>query len=356
MKHFVFTGGGTGGHVVPNLPIIERLRAAGHRVTYVGSRSGYEERLVAGAVDAYVGVPAGKLRRYWSFANVLDAFRVLAGVVASVCWLGRLRPDAVFSKGGFVSLPVVFAAWLWRVPVVAHESDSSPGLANRLAYPFLRHLCLNFPVDGARLGFRGPVTFTGTPLRATLRNGSASRGRAFLKVPAERPIILITGGSLGADRLNEVVLAAAPTLTNRYALVHACGPGKCPPPADWPPGYQAFEYLTEPWGDVLAAASLVVSRAGANTLFELLALRKPHLLVPLSRRVSRGDQIENAEFAAAAGYSAVLPEENLTPATLIDAIDAESERLNERQAAMNRFTIPPATEQIAAMLLDLGGA
>lgn len=355
MSHFVFTGGGTAGHVVPALPVIALLRRSGHRVTFIGSNSGYEERLVGAAADRFVGVPAGKLRRYWSWQNVRDVFFVFAGILASLWHLGRLRPQAVFSKGGFVSLPVVLAAWLWRVPVIVHESDTSPGLANRLAYPFTRTLCVNFPIAPDKLGFRGPVVHVGTPLREGLLLGDAARGRQRLDISTERPLVLVTGGSLGADRLNSVVLAAAPTLVERVFLVHICGPGKCPPLSEWPVGYEAFEFLSEEWGDVLAAADLVVSRAGANTLFELLALRKPHILVPLSAAVSRGDQIENARYAEARGFSRVLNEDRLNAQTLVEAIDAELLKLDERRAALATFTVPPATEQIAELLLDAAG-
>ncbi|MEM1432488.1 MAG: UDP-N-acetylglucosamine--N-acetylmuramyl-(pentapeptide) pyrophosphoryl-undecaprenol N-acetylglucosamine transferase [Pseudomonadota bacterium] len=355
MSHFVFTGGGTAGHVVPALPVMAVLRRNGHRVTFIGSNSGYEARLVSAAADRFIGVPAGKLRRYWSWQNLRDVLFVLAGIVASLWHLGRLRPQAVFSKGGFVSLPVVLAAWCWRVPVIVHESDTSPGLANRLAYPFTRTLCVNFPIAAEQLGFRGPVVHVGTPLRDALLHGDAVRGRTRLDLSAERPLVLVTGGSLGADRLNEVVLTAAPELTQRVFLVHICGPGKCPPVTEWPVGYEAFEFLTEDWGDVLAAADLVVSRAGANTLFELLALRKPHILVPLSAAVSRGDQIENARYSEAQGYSRLLDDDSLNSGVLIETIDGELATLDDRRRAMQAFTVPPATELIVELLLEAAG-
>lgn len=354
MTHVLFTGGGTAGHVVPALPVAKALRERGHRISWIGSNSGLEQRLVSGAVDEYQGIAAGKLRRYWSWQNLKDAFAVLLGMLQALVKVGRLRPDVVFSKGGFVSFPVVLAAWVWRIPVIAHESDRSPGLANRLSYPFIAQLCTNFPESDT--GFKGPVTYTGTPVRAALLSGSAERGRRFLfgaeaEQQLQPPMLLITGGSLGADRLNETVLAALPELTAQFRIVHLCGPGKLPNLQTPVHGYLAFEYLTEEWGDVLAAADLVVSRAGANTLFELLALAKPHLLVPLSRAASRGDQIENAEYAQAAGYSAVLAEEDLDPAALVSALQTLISNAPEQRDRLADFQRPDAVALITQILL-----
>jgi UDP-N-acetylglucosamine--N-acetylmuramyl-(pentapeptide) pyrophosphoryl-undecaprenol N-acetylglucosamine transferase len=317
LNHLLCTGGGTAGHVLPTLPVIERVLAQGGRVSYVGSRSGLEQQLLQGVALSYFGISSGKLRRYFAWANVTDLFRILAGICQALVLLRRLRPDVVFSKGGFVSFPVVLAAWLLRIPSVAHESDISPGLANRLAMPFLDTLCVNF--DAARAdGFRGRRLLTGTPLRGDLLHGDRDRGRRLLGVAAARPVLLVTGGSLGADAINEVVRAALPDLLARFEVVHVCGPGKAV--ALQRERYHQFEYVTQEWGDLLAAADLVVSRAGANTLYELLALGKPSLLIPLSRRVSRGDQIENAAYAEARGFAHVLAEEDLSPAALLEAI------------------------------------
>ncbi|MFK7913963.1 MAG: undecaprenyldiphospho-muramoylpentapeptide beta-N-acetylglucosaminyltransferase [Pseudomonadales bacterium] len=358
MSHVLITGGGTAGHVVPALPVAQRLREQGHRVSWIGSQSGLEERLVAGAVDDYHGIAAGKLRRYWSWQNVKDAFAVVLGIFQALLKVRRLRPDVVFSKGGFVSFPVVLAAWIWRIPVIAHESDRSPGLANRLSYPFIAHLCTNFPESDT--GFAGPVTYTGTPVRQALLEGNAERGRAFLfgaqhqDSPAA-PVLLVTGGSLGADRLNAAVLEALPQLCQSWRVVHLCGPGKLPALAEPIAGYRPFEYLSAEWGDVLAAADLVVSRAGANTLFELLALGKPHLLVPLSLAASRGDQIENADYAQAAGYSQVLQEQDLTAASLVAALTDLAADAAQRRERLAGFQRPDAAALISKLLLDVAG-
>ncbi|MGE0624713.1 MAG: undecaprenyldiphospho-muramoylpentapeptide beta-N-acetylglucosaminyltransferase [Pseudomonadales bacterium] len=318
MKHLLCTGGGTAGHVVPTLPVMEAFLAEGVRVDFIGSGSELERSLVAPLGVPFHAIAAGKLRRYLSLENVLDAFRVLVGIVQALVLMGRLRPDVVFSKGGFVSFPVVFAAWCWRVPVVAHESDLSPGLANRLAMPFVRSLCVSFPVTHPT-GFKGELVHTGSPVRPALLAGDAHRGRALIGAAEGRRVIVVTGGSLGADRINAVVRDALPALTARAEIVHVCGPGKTV--NSDVPGYHQFEYVREAWGDLLAAADLVVSRSGANTLYELLSLHKPNLLVPLSRRASRGDQIENAAWAAAEGYSRVIAEEDLNTDSLVSAVD-----------------------------------
>ncbi|MGA0839895.1 MAG: UDP-N-acetylglucosamine--N-acetylmuramyl-(pentapeptide) pyrophosphoryl-undecaprenol N-acetylglucosamine transferase [Pseudomonadales bacterium] len=339
MTHLVCTGGGTAGHVLPALPVMERALAAGWQVTFVGSRSGFEERLLAGLPVRYAGVTTGKLRRYLASENLVDAFRVLVGMVQALLLLRRLRPDVVFSKGGFVSFPVVFAAGCLRIPVLAHESDLSPGLANRMALPFVSTLAVTFP--GTHLAdFRGRQVVAGSPLRPLLRSGQAARGRAWLGVPADRPLLLVTGGSLGADRLNRALIAALPELLPQFAVIHVCGPGKRSE-VDLP-GYRAFEFVRDEWGDVLAAADLVVSRAGANTLFELLALRKPALLVPLSARASRGDQLENAAWAVAAGYCRSMQDDGLDGAALAAAVGAAWSARVSLTAALATFEAPDA--------------
>lgn len=339
MKHLLCTGGGTAGHVIPAIPVIEQALARGVRVSFVGSTSGLEARLLAGLPVEYHGIASGKLRRYLSFENLVDVFRVLAGIWQALWLLRRLAPDVVFSKGGFVSFPVVFAAWVWRIPVVAHESDLSPGLANRLSLPFVRTLAVTFPVTTV-VHFKGRIVVSGTPLRPALLAGDAVRGRERLAAGSERPVLLVTGGSLGAAALNRAVVDALPTLLETFVVAHVCGPGKIPDVQA--PGYHPFEYVGDGWGDLLAAADLVVSRAGANTLFELLALRKATLLVPLSRQASRGDQIENAAYAEQRGLCRVLPEEALDGASLARAISGTWEARPALLAALAGFEVPDA--------------
>ena len=350
LRHVAFTGGGTAGHVVPALPVIDALLAEGVRVSYIGSTSGLEERLLGTRSVTYHGISTGKLRRYFSWENVRDIGRVLVGMVQAIRVLGS-RPQLVFSKGGFVSFPVVFAAWLRRIPVVAHESDQTPGLANRLAFPFVRCLCTNFP-EARVNGYRGRIEVTGTPIRPALLHGDAQRGREFLGSDGTRPLLVVTGGSLGAEGLNARVRDALPELLPDYEVVHLCGAGKLAPDMRQP-GYHQFEFLDAPWGDVLAAADAVVSRAGANTLYELLALQKPNLLVPLPASASRGDQLQNAAYARHAGYSLELAEEALDAASLRAAVDDLTRNAAAWRERLRGFDALDATQRILQVFATL---
>ena len=309
-------GGGSAGHVVPALPVIDELLNRQWQIHFIGTRSGLEERLLDGRQITFHGIAAGKLRRYLDWQNVTDIARILWAVVESLLLLRRIQPKVLFSKGGFVSLPPVFAAWLLRIPVVAHESDLTPGLANRLAAPFVKTFCTSFADTG--LGhFRGRVKHTGTPIRPELVAGDGAKGRNTFAL-GNKEILLVTGGSLGADKLNQVVREALPELLQQYTVVHICGPGKVSGKAQ--PGYMEFEYVVDGWADLLDAADVVLSRAGANALFELLTLGKLNLLVPLSAAASRGDQIANAGYAEQQGYSQVLQESDLSSQSLCQAL------------------------------------
>ena len=352
MKTAVFTGGGTAGHVLPAVPVMRALQKRGVEVVFIGGAEGTEQRYLEGLEDLrYYGIASGKLRRYWSWRNLTDVARVLRGIGQSLRLLGRIRPGVVFSKGGHLSFPVVLAGWVRGIPVVAHESDYSPGLANRLAMPFLAALCTSFPMQ--RPGsLRGELVHTGSPVRPELLAGSSGRGRALLKAPAGRPVVLVTGGSLGADALNAVVAEAAPELVRHCCLVHVCGPGKRAEREL--PGYRQYEFVGADWGDLLAAADLVVSRAGSNTLFELLSLGKPNLLVPLPARASRGDQIQNARFAEEAGYSRVIQQDELDAPALVSAVLGMLSEKDAWAARLCRFEALPAVELLVGMLERTG--
>ncbi|MDE0658852.1 MAG: undecaprenyldiphospho-muramoylpentapeptide beta-N-acetylglucosaminyltransferase [Gammaproteobacteria bacterium] len=332
----VIAGGGTAGHVVPALPVVEALLEAGSAVHFVGSTSGLEERLVAPLGIPYHGIQAGKLRRYFSFENFVDSVRVPLGIVQAWRLLARIRPVVVFSKGGFVSFPVVVAAWLNGIPVVAHESDLTPGLATRLAQRFTTTLCVNF--EGTRAEHARMVV-TGTPLRRELLRGDRARGRQRLGIDAERPILLAVGGSLGAARLNEVLRAALHELLVDYDVVHVCGAGKIDASLGTLGGYFQREYVTDEWGDIIAAADVVLSRAGANALYEWLVLGKPHILVPLSRAASRGDQVENAAYAESRGWSMVLAEDDLNSETLVAGVAKLAALSGEFRHRMREFRV-----------------
>ena len=345
-RRAVVTGGGSAGHVVPALPVIEALLADGWEVSYIGSPTGLEERLVAPLGIAYDSVRSGKLRRYFSLANAVDALRVPWGVLQALRILWRRKPDVVFSKGGFVAFPTVVAAWLLRIPVVAHESDLSPGLANRLSLPFLKTLCVTFSATQAN---RAQVVWTGTPVRQALTQGDRGKGFAAAGFSGTRPVIVIVGGSLGATRLNAVADAARPQLTATFDVLHVRGAGNLDPGAD-AAGYAQREFVADGWGDILAAAAVVVSRAGANALFELLCLGKPNLLVPLPATASRGDQIENAAYAERLGYSVVIQDAELNAAGLVAAVSTLYRDRAVWRRALARFQPPDSVPLITAQL------
>lgn len=355
LSRVAVTGGGTAGHVMPAIPVMQALMRQGCEVFFVGGKTGPERELVASLDVAFHAVSTGKLRRYLSFANVLDALRIPLGIFQAWQLLRRLRPQVLFSKGGFASFPAVVGAWLNGVPVVAHESDLTPGLANRLAAPFIRTLCVTFDAtERESTKGVGRVVVSGTPLRSELLAGDAERGRALLGFggmdEGAGPVLLVVGGSLGAAALNDVVRDALGHLLRCYRVVHVCGAGKLDADLADEPGYVQREFVGDEWGDIIAAADLVVSRAGANALCEWLALGKPHLLVPLPKTASRGDQIENAAFAESKGWSLVIPEHELNSTTLVDGIARLASLAPEISGRLESFR---SRDSVAIVLYEL---
>ena len=347
-RKVVLTGGGTAGHVTPNLALLPALRERGWQVEYVGSREGIERRLAREAGLRYHGVHTGKLRRYLSWQNIVDPLRILAGIVEAVFLLRRLSPDVVFSKGGFVGVPVVVAAWLNRIPVVVHESDLTPGLANRLCFPFARRVCLSFDETPAA-GFEGKQVVTGTPVRPSLLEGDRQRAMRRFGLQAGRSTVLVFGGSQGARAINELLRAALPQLGDDLQVLHVCGPGNLDAALDERVDYRQFEYLDDSFADAFACADVAVSRAGANSLAELIALRQPAIVIPLPLAASRGDQIDNARLFAEKGYGLAAAQSELTPTGLLERIREVLERAPELQAAMRRAS----AEDPASRILDL---
>ena len=319
MARIVLTGGGTLGHVTPHLALLPYLREKGYEIHYVGTEKGMEaDRMRAEPGVIYHAVQSGKLRRYFSWQNFTDPFRVIAGAFQSAHLMGRLKPDVVFSKGGFVAVPVVFGAWLHRIPVLCHESDLTPGLANRMCKPFARRFATTFPECAQALGTKAEMT--GTPLRRELFSGSREKGLQLLGFDGRKPVLLMMGGSSGARSVNEALRAALPALTLSFDVAHICGKGNLDPALEGTPGYTQLEFLTEELPDVLASADLVLSRAGANALCEFQALGRPMLLVPYPKGAGRGDQILNARSLEKRGLCRVLLQENMTPETLTKAV------------------------------------
>ena len=296
-KKIVLTGGGTAGHITPNIALLPELEKAGYEVFYIGSYDGMEKRLMADYHIPYYGIATGKFRRYFDLKNFSDPFRVLKGFSEARKILKELQPDVVFSKGGFVSVPVVRAAASLKIPCVIHESDMTPGLANKLCIPVARKVCCNFP--------------------ETLKSLPAEKS-----IHSDKPVLMIIGGSLGSAVINQSVREALPKLLDDFQIVHICGKDKIDNLLLKTPGYKQFEYVKDDLKDIFAMADIVVSRAGANAICELLALKKPNLLIPLSAGASRGDQILNARSFEAQGFSMVIDEDYLSPGLLIEKVHA----------------------------------
>ena len=352
MKKIILTGGGTAGHVTPNLALVPSLRDAGFEIRYIGSYAGIEKGLIEQAKIPYYGISSGKLRRYFDLKNFTDPFRVLKGYGEAKKILKEYRPDIVFSKGGFVSVPVVFAASRLHIPVIIHESDMTPGLANKLCFSSAARICCNFPETLKYLP-EGKSIHTGCPIRDELKNGSRLAGLKLTGLKAEKPVLMIIGGSTGAVAINNAVRAALPKLLETYQVVHLCGKGNLDQSLDKTEGYVQYEYMGEPLKDIFAIADIVISRAGANAICELLALKKPALLIPLGLSASRGDQILNAESYAKKGYSKLLPQEELTPERLVaDVNDLYANRSQYRQA-MEQASDQDAVRKIVSLIEEL---
>ena len=317
MKKIIMTGGGTAGHVTPNIALFPALKEEGYEISYIGSYNGIEKELIKKQGIEYFGISSGKLRRYFDVKNFTDPFRVMKGYSEAKKILKHTKPDVVFSKGGFVTVPVVYAAKKLHIPVIIHESDLTPGLANKLAIPNATYVCHNFPETANHLP-EEKSRLTGCPIRKELFEGDRDKGLKFLGFDGKKPVLMIIGGSTGAKVINETVRESLDTLTQRFDIVHLCGKDKLDTNYNDVAGYKQFEYISDELSDIFAASDVVISRAGANAICELLALCKPHLLIPLSANASRGDQILNAKSFKKQGFSEVLEEENMTKDTLCE--------------------------------------
>ena len=319
MKRIILTGGGTAGHVTPNIALLPRLKELGYDIQYIGSYTGIEKELIEPFGIPYHGISSGKLRRYFSVQNFTDPFRVLKGFREAHKLIRQLKPDVIFSKGGFVSVPVVLAGKRCKVPVIIHESDMTPGLANKIAIPSAAKVCCNFPETLKSLP-EGKAVLTGSPIRQELLSGNKIAAMDMCHFTSDKPVILVIGGSLGAVAVNNAVREALPELLKDFKIIHLCGKGKMDESLKDVEGYCQFEYIKNELRNLFALADIVISRAGANAICELLALHKPNLLIPLSANASRGDQILNARSFERQGFSLVLEEEQLTKETLLNAV------------------------------------
>ncbi|MCW8386076.1 undecaprenyldiphospho-muramoylpentapeptide beta-N-acetylglucosaminyltransferase [Fluoribacter dumoffii] len=350
MPMIVFTGGGTAGHVAPNVALINEFSQKGWDIAYIGSAQGIEKQMIEPLKIPFYSISSGKLRRYLSLKNLMDPFKILFGIMQSFFLLNKLKPDVVFSKGGFVAFPVVVGAWLNRIPVVAHESDMSPGLANRLCFPFVNKICLTFEAGKKHFKRQDKIEVTGTPIREQLFSGNVDRALELCGFKTPKPCLLAIGGSLGAGSINRCIRDALDQLTKEYQIIHICGKGKLENSLKEREGYEQFEYVNEELADLFAAASIVISRAGANSLYEILALGKPHILIPLPAEVSRGDQIQNARYFKELGISCVIEDRALTPETLVHALHELERNKKDIINKINALGIRSATDRIVAII------
>lgn len=319
MKKIILTGGGTAGHVTPNIALLPRLKELNYDIHYIGSYDGIEKKLMEEYHIPYYGISSGKLRRYFDVKNFSDPFKVLKGYRQAIRLMKQLKPDAVFSKGGFVSVPVILAAKHCKVPSIIHESDLTPGLANKLAIPAASKVCCNFPETLKYLP-EGKAVLTGSPIRTELMSGNRLNALELCHFTADKKTILVVGGSTGSQVINTAVRQLLPELCKEYQIIHLCGQGNLDPALNGIEGYAQFEYAKKELSDFFALADLVISRAGANAICEILALRIPNILIPLSANASRGDQILNARSFEKQGFSNVIEEEQLSEETLKTAI------------------------------------
>ena len=335
MKKIVLTGGGTAGHVTPNLALIPRLLQDGWEIHYIGAADSAEQELISRVEGVtFHTVSVGKLRRYFDPKNFTDPFRVVKGVFQARRIIRQIRPDVVFSKGGFVSVPVVYGAKLNGVPVVTHESDMTPGLANRLCLPFAKVQCCTFP-EAVKYA-RGKGVHTGTPIRPEVLSGRRETALKRFGFNDHRPVLMIVGGSSGAQAINECVWESLGRLSENFQVLHLCGKGNLNNAYEGTPNYVQVEYLNEEMADAYACADVLISRAGANALCEILAARKPALLIPYPKGASRGDQLLNAESFRSRGLSRVLLQEDMTPETLVSGVEGVYRDRGQLYAAMSK--------------------
>ena len=352
MKRIIRTGGGTAGHVTPNIALLPTLRELNYYIHYIGSYNGIERKLIEEMDIPYYGIDSGKLRRYFDPKNFTDPFKVLHGYKQARKLIKHLKPDVIFSKGGFVTVPVVISAHRKHIPVIIHESDMTPGLANKLCIPSADKVCCNFPETMKHLP-ENKAVLTGSPIRQELLSGNKLNALNFCGFTANKPVLMIIGGSQGSAVVNDAMRGILPELLKTFQVIHLCGKGKLDSSLDHLEGYIQFEYVKKELADLFALTDVCVSRAGANAICEILALRKPNLLIPLSANASRGDQILNADSFENQGFSEVLTEDQLAPTILISRIMKLYNNRADYIAAMETSEQSDAISKIISLIEDL---
>ena len=319
MKRIILTGGGTAGHITPNIALLPKLKENGYEVYYIGSYDGMEKQLIKDCGIEYFEISTGKLRRYKSLKNLTDPFRVLNGVRQSINIIKKLKPDVIFSKGGFVSVPVVLAAKTQKIPTIIHESDITPGLANKISIPFATKVCCTFPETLDELPEEKAI-LSGSPIREELMKGDKEKAKKFVGFTNNKPVILVMGGSLGSVAVNNAIRGVLDELLKTFNIIHLCGEDKVDKDYENINGYKQYEYIKDELKDMFALSDIIISRAGANAICEILALQKPNILIPLPKKISRGDQLLNADSFKKLGYSEVLNEDEITNEIMLNNI------------------------------------
>lgn len=348
-KHIVFTGGGTLGHVMPNIPLMDHFRQEGWKVSYIGSKAGAEREKIESLGIPYYPIRTGKLRRYFDWQNFLDIFNVLIAIIQSFFLFLRLRPNALFSKGGYVALPPVVAAWLTRVPTIIHESDMTPGLTTKLSKRFARRICTSFQ-NTTKYFDSNKVTWTGLPVRNLVFQAKRERGLEVSGFDGSRPVLLTFGGSLGAQFLNDIVRENVKNGNLAgYDVINICGRGQLDDTIT-AANYIQFESLADDFLHIMQAADIVLTRGGATSLFELLAMQKPHIVIPLSKKASRGDQIDNAKYFAGLGVSTFVEEEDYTWQKFQTLLDHAQANWPQTLQKIEDLEFATATQKVIAII------
>lgn len=353
LKRIVLTGGGTAGHVTPNIALIPKLQKLGWEIHYIGSYNGIEKKLIRDQGIPYYGISSGKLRRYKDVKNLTDPLKVVKGIGQATRLIRKIKPNVVFSKGGFVTVPVIIGAKLNGVPSIIHESDMTPGLANRISIPFATKVCTTFPETLNHLP-KNKAVHTGTPIREEILEGQKNRARKICGFDQDKPVLLMMGGSLGAVRVNNILRSALNDILKNYQFIHLCGKGNIDRNLENVNGYKQFEYISKGLSDIFALSDIVISRAGANSISELLALKKPNILIPLPASASRGDQILNATSFESQGYSYVLKEEDMNKRSILDAINTVFIDRSNYIKKMDRSNSNNGIDNILDLITEIG--
>ncbi len=341
----IMTGGGTAGHVTPNLALVPSLQEEGFEIKYIGSKDGIEKEIITSNNIPYYGISSGKLRRYFDIKNFTDPFKVIKGIHEARKILSKEKPDVIFSKGGFVTVPVVIAASMKKIPVIAHESDITPGLANKLASPFCDKLCVTFR-ESLQFVKNNKGVLTGSPIRKEILSGSKAKGKEICGFKNDKDVILIMGGSLGSKVINDNIRKNIDNILKDNNIIHICGKGHIDESLKKLDGYKQFEYVSDELKHLMQSADYIISRAGANSIFEFLALKKPTLLIPLSKNASRGDQILNANSFKKEGFSLVMQEEELQEKGILEGIKMLKESKQNLVKNMNESKLNDGVKEI----------